>query len=205
MVIVTGTHAAPNLNPIPHTISTKIRETTISVRSPSPHTLRPRGGGGVPSDNDLEALKQTLAPLTPGWEVEPHVFFAARDDNPLNPRVAQALQSFYEDILGYASTTTNAATGWFQAKTEAFRFEMESTIVQNGVNAPSAFLGWKLVQSFGNRMLEWTKRKNLYGSKCFYIWAFPNPGDVNVVELYMIFLSWEVSTIFTSCVGGNTR
>lgn len=138
---VTGIHAAPNPNPIPHTTETRIRDTTISVRFPSPHTLHPRGGI-IPSDGDLEALKYTLAPLSPGWEIEPHVFFAVRDDNPLNPLVAQTLQSFYEDILGHASTTTNAATGFFQAKTGGFRFEMESTVVRNGVNAPSAFLGW---------------------------------------------------------------
>jgi len=136
LAIVTSIHAAPNPARIPPSTKTKIRDTTISVRSPNPHTLRPRGVGGIPSQNDLEALKHTLAPLTPGWEIEPYVFFAARDDNPLNPIIAQTLQEFYEDILGYASTTTTAAIGFLQAKTEAFRFEMESTVVQNGANVP---------------------------------------------------------------------
>lgn len=49
-------------------------------------------------------------------------------------------------------------------------------MVQNGVNALNAFLGWKLIQSLGSRMLEWTKRKDFYGS-VLYISSISKPGE----------------------------
>lgn len=137
---------------------------------PNPHLLRPRG---VVSENGIEALKHTLAPLQPDCEIEPIVFVAAQDDDPLKSIIAQTLESFYEDIVEHAAMTTDAVTGFFEAMTGESRLDMESTVVQNGVNVPSTFLSWKLVQSFGMRLLEWTESKNLYGSKDFPLRLFP--------------------------------